>query len=253
MSPGQHVDPQDLSSLQLELKGQQGGRSVAAIRQPCPPSRSYRAVPAAPSRDANCAPDQAGPGNNGAHANSASGGRLLANSAPRGWGKCWLLESNSTTACLPKSGARGCLHHKKMKFWGHLEASLDALAPSLHIISVRMLQQQQQGKKNTHYQKTYVPGYQTAVTKANAAFPQGNYRKTSSTDCVLQNSSFPHAPSFCSQPSSSHLSIPCPQRASVEGYFWLIRNNFMTPEKHSGITGPSTWAGSRRLMQVTGE
>lgn len=157
------------------------------------------------------------------------------------------------TACLPKSGVRGCLHHKKMKFWGHLEASIDALTPSLHIISVRMLQQQQQGKKNTHYQKTYVPGYQTAVTKANAAFPQGNYRKTSSTDCVLQNSSFPHAPSFCSQPSSSHLSIPCPQRASVEGYFWLIRNNFMTPEKHSGITGPSTWAGSRRLMQVTGE
>lgn len=91
MSPGQHVDPQDLSSLQLELKGQQGGRSVAAIRQPCPPSRSYRAVPAAPSRDANCAPDQAGPGNNGAHPNSASGGRLLVNSAPRGLGKVLAL------------------------------------------------------------------------------------------------------------------------------------------------------------------
>lgn len=112
----QHVDPQDLSSLQLELTGQQGGRSVAAAGQPCPPSHCTRAVSAAPARDTNCAPaDQAGPGSSRAHANSASRGRLLANSIPRGLGTRWLLESSSRTACLPKAGARGCLHHRKIK------------------------------------------------------------------------------------------------------------------------------------------
>lgn len=36
--------------------------------------------------------------------------------SPEGWGQRWLLETSSRTVCLPKAGARGCLHHRKMKF-----------------------------------------------------------------------------------------------------------------------------------------
>lgn len=161
------------------------------------------------SRDTNCDSDQAGPGNSGAHANGAGGGRLPANPVPgvvRGAG---LSERSSRTACLLKASARGCLHHRQVQFWGQLEASL---VPFLHLIPAGMLQRQQQRNKNTHHWEMYVPGYHTAVTKANAAFPRGYSSETSSTDSVLQNRSVPHVPSFCSQPSSSHCSAPCPAR-----------------------------------------
>lgn len=128
--------------------------------------------------------------------------------------------------------------------------------PSLHVIPAGMLQKQQQRKKNTHPQKMYVPRYRTTVTKANAAFPRGYSRKTSSTDSVLQNRSVPHAPSFCSQPSSSHRSAPCPLWATTGCHFWPLIKHFLTPQKstevsHTGMKAPDTWAGGRRLMPET--
>lgn len=160
---------------------------------------------AAPSGDPNCAPEQAAPGNSRAHANSASRGRLLENSIPGGWGQPWLLDSSSRTVCLHKAGARGCLHHRKMKFG-------DTWKP--HWMATLLPSTLSQSGCSSRERKTYITRkpMSQAVTKANAAFPQGSYRKTSSTDCVLQNNSFPHAPSFCSQPSSSCLSLPAPNR-----------------------------------------
>lgn len=80
----------------------------------------------------------------------------------------------------------------------------------------------------------YVPGYRAAVTKANAAFPRGYSGKTSSTASVLQNRSFPHPPSFCSQPSSSLRSAPCPP-TGFSGMPCLARNKtFSDPRKAQG-------------------
>lgn len=81
------------------------------------------------SRDTNCDSDQAGPGNSGAHANSAGGGRLPANPIPGAVRGAGLSERSSRTACLLKASAKGCLHHGQVQFWGQLEASLGAFPP----------------------------------------------------------------------------------------------------------------------------